>query len=162
MYLRFRCGLVVLDIETFRESMVSEDSTSAAAPEVSSAAVASCSRQQRAAVCSVRHNFQNYMKWNGNTRTILCQSEYERTPPHPKQTHIEKHFCIYGNSLYGPASWKHTKADTSDIPSQQPTENRRTSPPRSMVSEHMPRRPSCVCLPEFSFSRANATGALEA
>ena len=80
--------------------MVSEDSTSTAAPEVSSAAVASCSRQQRAAVCSVRHNFQNYMKWNGNTRTILCQSEYERTPPHPKQTHIEKHFCIYGNSLW--------------------------------------------------------------
>ena len=26
----------------------------------------------------------------------------------------------------------------------------------------MPRRPSCVLLPEFSFSRANAAGALEA
>ena len=56
----------------------------------------------------------------------------------------------------------HTKADLSDMPSQQPTEQPRTSPPRSRVSEHMPQRPSRVCLPECSVSRAMATGAVEA
>ena len=118
-----------------------------------------CFLQQRGAVCGVRHNFQNYMQ---NKITILCQSQQEKNPAASKTHHIKNHFFIYGNSLYGPASWKHTKADTSDIPSQQPTENRRTSPPRSMVSEHMPRRPSCVCLPECAVSRAMATGAPEA
>ena len=49
-----------------------------------------------------------------------------------------------------------------DMPSQQPTEQPRTFPPRSRVSEHMPPRPSCVCLPECSVSRGRATGALEA
>ena len=118
-----------------------------------------CFLQQRGAVCGVRHNFQNYMR---NKITILCQSEHSKIPPHPKHTHIKKQIFVDGNSLYAPASWKHTKADMSYIPSQQPSENRRTSPPRSRVPEHMPRRPSCVCQPEFSVSRAIATGALEA
>ena len=87
-----------------------------------------------------------------------------RTRKYPAacKTHQKKLVFVYGNSLYGPAIWKHTKANISDIPSQQPTENRRTFAPRSRVSEHMPRRPSCVCLPELSVSRAMATGALEA
>ena len=118
-----------------------------------------CFLQQRRAVCGVRHNFQNYMQ---NEITILRQSEQAKIPHHPKHTHIKKRFFVYGVSLYEPASWKHTKADMSDVPSPQPTENRRTSPPRSRVSEHMPRRPSCICLPEFSVSRAIATGALDA
>ena len=55
-----------------------------------------------------------------------------------------------------------TNGDISGMPSMQPTQHPRTSPPGLRVSKHMPRRPSCVCLTEFSFSRANATGALEA
>ena len=107
----------------------------------------------------VRHNLENFMQ---NKTTILCQSEHAKTPPHPKHTHVKEQFFLNGNSLYGPASWKHTNGDMSDMPSQQPTEQPRTSPPRWRVSEHMPRRPSCVCLPECSVSRAMATGALEA
>ena len=136
--------------------MVSENSTCTAAREASYAAAPSCSRET---VCGVRHNLQNYVK---NETTILCQSEHAKIPPHPKHTHIKKQFFNYGNSLYGPASWKHTKSNRSDIPSQLPTEQQRTSPPRSRVSERMPRRHSCVRLPEFSVSRAMATGALEA
>ena len=97
----------------------------------------------------VRHNLENFMQ---NKTTILCQSEHAKIPPHPKHTHIKKQFFNYGNSLYGPASWKHTKSNRSDIPSQLPTEQQRTSPPRSSVSEHMPRCPSCVCPPECSVS----------
>ena len=56
----------------------------------------------------------------------------------------------------------HTKGDTSDISSMQPTEHPRTFPPGSTGSGNMRPYPSCLCLPEFSFSRATATGALEA
>ena len=96
------------------------------------------------------------------TKERLCQSEHEGIPPLPKHTSIKNHFFIYGNSLYGPASWTHTKGDMSDMLSMQPTEHPCTSPPGSTGSEHMRLYPSCACLPEFSFSRANATGALEA
>ena len=48
------------------------------------------------------------------------------------------------------------------MPSMQLTEHPRTSPPGFRVSAHMPLRPSCVYLPDCSFSLANATGALEA
>ena len=113
--------------------------------------------RERAAVCGVRHNSQNFMQWSGNKRTILCQSEHEGIPPRPKNTHIKDNFFIYGNSLYGPASWTHTKGDTSDMPSMQPTEHSRTSPPGSTGSEYMPRHPSCVCLPECSVSREMTT-----
>ena len=142
--------------------MVSEDTTCTAAREVSSAASASCSRQQRPAVCGVRHNCQNFMLGRGNERTILCQSQHERMPPHPKHTHIKKRFFIYGNSLYEPASWIKTKGDPSDMAIVQPTEHPLTSPPGSTGSEHMPLYPSCVRLPESSVSRAMATGALVA
>ena len=68
--------------------MVSEDSTCTAAREVSCAAAA------RAAVCGVRHNSQNVMRWSGNKRTILCQSEHERIPPHPKHTRIKNNLLF--------------------------------------------------------------------
>ena len=145
MYLRFRGCPVMLD-RVFRQRMVSKDSTCTAAREVS------CAVAARAAVCGVRHNSQNFMQWSGNKRTILCQSEHEGIPPRPKNTHIKDNFFIYGNSLYGPASWTHTKGDTSDMPSMQPTEHSRTSPPGSTGSEHIRLYPSCVCLPECSFS----------
>ena len=48
------------------------------------------------------------------------------------------------------------------MPSMQPTEHPRTSPPGSRVSEHMPLYPSCVHLPEWAVSQAIATGDLEA
>ena len=54
------------------------------------------------------------------------------------------------------------KGDMSDMPSVQPTEQPRTSPPGYRGSGHMPRHPSCERLPECSVSQALATGALEA
>ena len=99
----------------------------------------------RAAVCGVRQNFQKFMQWSGSKRTILCQSEHERIPPHPKHTHIKKQFFFNGNSLHGPARWIRTKGDTSDMAIVQPTEHPRTFPPGSRVSEHMPLCPSRVC-----------------
>ena len=59
----------------------------------------------------VRHNLENFMQ---NKTTILCQSEHAKTPPHPKHTHVKEQFFLNGNSLYGPASWKHTNGDMSD------------------------------------------------
>ena len=93
-------------------------------------------------------------------KTILCQLEHAKIPPHPEHTHIRNQ-CLfmeaaYTNLLAG------RQDDMSDMPSQQPTEQPRTSPPGSSVAQHMPRRLSCVCLPECSVSRAMATGALEA
>ena len=48
------------------------------------------------------------------------------------------------------------------MPSMQPTEHPRTSPPGSRVSEHMPLYPFCVHLPEWAVSQSIATGTLEA
>ena len=117
--------------------------------------------REKAAVCDVRYNFHYFMQWSGNKRAVYCQSEHERIPPYPKHTHTESHFLIYGNSLYGHVSWIHTKGDTPDMPSRQPTEHPRASPPRSTGPECTPLYPSCVHLPESSVSRANATGALQ-
>ena len=143
--------------------MISEDSTCNAADEVSSAA-ASCSRLQRGrlAVYGVRHKFQNFMQWSGNKITIWCQSEHERILSHRKPSHLKKNHQIYETSLYGPANRIHTKSATSDMPSMQPTEHPRTSPPGSRVSEHMPLYPSCVHLPEWAVSQSIETDALEA
>ena len=44
-------------------------------------------------------------------------------------------FFMYGNSLYEPASWMHTKGDMSDVPSVKPTEQQRTPSPGSRGSE---------------------------
>ena len=131
-----------------RDSMLSEDVHCTVAREVSSDAAASGSRQQKAAVCGVRHNFQNYTQYGAETKERFCANQNEILPPHPIHTHIKRHFFIYGNSLlvYGPASWTHTKGDTLDIAIVQPAKHPRTSPPGSRVSEHMPLYPSCVRL----------------
>ena len=60
--------------------------------------------------------------WSGNTTTILCQSENERIPSHPKHTHIKKK-KKNGNSLHGHVSWTHTKGNTSDIAIVQPAKH---------------------------------------
>ena len=141
--------------------MVSQDSTCTAAREASSAA-ASYSRDQRAAACGVRHNFQTDIHFSGNKITILCQSEHRKIPPHPKDPRLKKHFFSSRNPMYLVAAAIKTNGYTSDMPSMQPTEHPRTSPPGLTGSEHMPLYPSRVRLPESSVSRANATGALEA
>ena len=142
---------------------ISEDSTCTVAREVSSADCAFCCRYQResgGARCAAQ--LSKFHAIERKQKNDLCQSEPERIPPHPKHTHIKKQVFIYVNSLYGPASWIHTKGDTSEMPSTQRTEHPRTSPPGSNGSEHMPLYPSCVRLLESSASRAMATCALEA
>ena len=130
--------------------MVSQDSTCTAAREASSAAAASYSREQRAAACGVRHNVQTGIKWSGNQITISCQAEHQKIPPLPKHPLLKKHFFIYRNPMYPVATAINMNGDTLDMPNMQPTEHPRTSPPGFWVSEHMPRRPSCVCLPGCS------------
>ena len=143
--------------------MISQYSTRSAAREASSAAAASYSREQRAAACGVRHNVQTGIKWNGNEITISCQSEHQKNSPHPKHPRLKKHFFSSRNPMYLVACCdKHKWRYLWHMPSTQPTELPRTSPPGLRVSAHMPRRPYCICLPDCSFSRANATGALEA
>ena len=142
--------------------MISQDSTCTASHETSSAAAASYSRERRAAACGVRHNVQTVIKRSGNKITISCQSEHQKISPHPKHPRLTKHCFSSRNPIKLVACCDKHKCDISGMPSMQPTQHPRTSPPGLRVSEHMPRRPSCVCLPEFSFSRANATGALEA
>ena len=141
--------------------MVSQDSTCTAAREASSAA-ASYSRDQRAAACGVRHNFQTDIHFSGNKITILCQSEHRKIPPHPKDPRLKKHFFSSRNPMYLLADMINAEGGISGTPSMQPTEQICTSPRGLRVSEHVPLYPSCVRQPECSFSQANATGALEA
>ena len=68
-----------------------------------------CFLQQRAAVCSVRHSFQNYVQWNGNKITILCQSEHQKIPPHPKRPRLKNHVFSSRNPMYLPAATINTK-----------------------------------------------------
>ena len=122
--------------------------------------LAADSTERRCTACGI--TFKITCNMGRKQNNDFCSSEHERTPPHPTHTHIKKHFFIYGNSLYGPGSWTHTKGDPSDMAIVQPAEHPRTSPPGSRVSEHMPLYPLCVRLPECSDSQAMATGALEA
>ena len=82
--------------------------------------------------------------------------------PHLKHPRLKKHLFSSRNPMYLIAATINTKGGISGMPSMQPTEQICTSPPGLRVSEHMPRRPSCVCVPKRSVSRAIATGALEA
>ena len=92
-----------------------------------------------------------------HTPTVHTKSRRTQST-HP----LKKHFFSYRNPMDLPAARMNTKNAVSDMPTISPTEHPRTSPPGSRVSEHMPLYPSCVCLPECSFSQAMATGALEA
>ena len=83
---------------------------------------------------------------------------YCEIPPHPKHTRLKIHFFSSGNSFCTSKAAASPKGKTSDMPSVQPTEQPRTSPPGSWGSEHMPLYPPCVRLPECSVSRVMATG----
>ena len=73
--------------------MVSQDSTCTAARDEFSAA-ASYSREQKAAACCVRHNFQSDIEWIGNKMTILCQSEHQKTPANPKHPRLKNMYIV--------------------------------------------------------------------
>ena len=106
----------------------------------------------------------------GKTSKITCNMERDRfffvpfrtrkNPAASKSHPRKKTYLHNGNSLHAPASWTHTKRDTSDI--MQPTEHPRTSPPGSRESEHMPLYPFCLCLQESEISQAIAAGVLQA
>ena len=148
MYLWFRGCPVVLDIE-FSVSAWDQKTRRALYCCARGVFCCCCFWQQTAKIGGVRcaaSLSKLHAIGSGNKITFLCQSEHEIIPPHPTHTHIKKHFFIYGNSLYGPASWTHTKGGTSDIAIVQPAEHPRTSPPGSRVSEHMPLYPPCVRL----------------
>ena len=52
-------------------------------------------------------------------------------PPHPKHTRLKRHFFSSGNLSMDLPAAMNTKGDMSDMPSVQPTEQPRTSPPGS-------------------------------
>ena len=81
---------------------------------------------------------------------------------HTKHPRLKKHFFSSRNPMYLIAAAINTEGDISGMPSMQPTEHPRTSPPGSRVSEHMPLYPFCVHLPEWAVSQSIATGTLEA
>ena len=109
----------------------------------------------------MRHTFQTDIQWSGSKIRILCQSEHQKIPLHPKHPRLKKHFFSPRNLMFLPAATINTKY-TSDMAIVQPTEHPRTSPPGSRVSEHMPLYPFCVHLPEWAVSQSIATGTLEA
>ena len=105
--------------------------------------LAADSRERRCAVCGITFKITCNMKRKQNKH--LCQSEHEIISPHPKHTHTKKQFFIYGNFLYGPASWTHTKGDVGD--GDCATRRTPTHLPAGIeLSEHMPLYPSCVRL----------------
>ena len=77
-------------------------------------------------------------------------------PAAPKTHPLANAFFSSGNSLRTFKAATARKGDMSDMTIVQPTEQPRTSPPGSRGSEHMPRHPSCGCLPECTVSRAMA------
>ena len=117
------------------------------------AAVASCERRAglTRTSCSFKNESDTYRRTKKTRNSVAS-----KTPP------LEKHFFSSKNPMYLLAASINTKGDISGMPSMQLTEQISTSPAGLRVSEHMPRRPSCVCLLECSFSRANLAGAPEA
>ena len=99
--------------------------------------------------------------WSGIVFFFFFVPFRTRKNPAASKSHPRKKTYLHnGNSLHAPASWTHTKRDTSDI--MQPTEHPRTSPPGSRESEHMPLYPFCLCLQESEISQAIAAGVLQA
>ena len=129
--------------------MVSEDSTCTAAREASSAA-ASHSSEQRAAACGVRHNVQTDIQWSGNKMMILCQSEHQKIPMHPKHPRLKKKIFSSRNPLYLLAASINTRrCDISGMLSMHPTERPRTSPPGSTGGHN-----TCLCIPHAYVCRS--------
>ena len=143
--------------------MISEDSTCTVllrARCLLMLLLAADSKERWCAVCGITSKITCNMELKQKNDVVPIRT---RNNPAAFKTHPhQKSFCMYGNSLYGTASWTHTTGDISGMPSMQPTEHPRTSPPGSRVSEHIPLYPSCVHLPEWAVSQAIATGALEA
>ena len=102
MYLRTRVSPVVLDIELSVSAWYQKNRRVLLRATSSAAAAASCSREQRAAVCGVRHSFQNYIQRSGNKIAILCQSEHQKIAPHTKHPGLKKLFFFFWRS-YVPA-----------------------------------------------------------
>ena len=101
-----------------------------------------------AAACGVQHNVQTDIHLSGKKMAILCQSEHQKIAPHPKHPRLKNIFFSSRNPMSLLAAAINTEGDTSGMPSMQPTEHPRTSPPGSRVSEHMPLYLSGVHLPE--------------
>ena len=80
--------------------MVSEDSTCTAAREVSSATAASCSRQLRAAVCGVRHNFQNHMQYGAETTERFCVNQNTKESRRIQNTPTSKSILLFMKTTY--------------------------------------------------------------
>ena len=87
------------------------------------------SEERRLAVYLVRHNVQTGIRWSGNKKTISCQSEHQNNSPHPKHPRLKKHFFSSRNPRKLVARCDKHKCDTSGMPSMQPTQHPRTSPP---------------------------------
>ena len=82
MYLRFRGCPVVLDIELSVSAWYHKTRrVLLRARRLLLLLLTAESREQRRAVCGVRHNFQTDIQWSGNKITILCQSEHQKFRP---------------------------------------------------------------------------------
>ena len=80
-------------------------------------------------------------------RSCLSDIKKREIPPHPKHLSFKKHCFSYRNPMHLRAAAINTNGDISGMPSMQPTEHPRTSPPESRVPEHMPLYPPYVRLP---------------
>ena len=122
-----------------RERMVSEDSTRTvllrARRLLMLLLLAADGKERQCAVCGT--TFKITCSMERKQKNDLVPTRTQKNPAASKHTHIKKTFFIYGNSLHGPASWTHTKDDTSEVAIVQPVEHQRTFPPGSRVSEYM-------------------------
>ena len=167
LYLRFRGCPVVLDIELFRDRMVSKDSTCTAARVF----CCCCFLEQPAAACGINFKIAcNGVKQINDFGAIRTPENDDFSRPttaklpemaksHLKHTRLKMQFFTSGNTVCTSKAAAARKGNTSDMPSVQPTEQSRTSPPGSRGSEHIPRQPSCGRLPECSVSPAMTAGA---
>ena len=104
----------------------------------------------------------HYLQQAVCVRRTKIKTRNEIYPAAPKTHPPQNLIYSSGTPLWTFNAAATPKGNISDMPSAQPTEQPRTSPPGSRRSEHMPRHPYCGRLPECSVSRAMATGALEA
>ena len=70
------------------------------AREVSSDAAASGGRQQRAAVCGVRHNFQNHMQYGAETTERFCVNQNTKESRRIQNTPTSKSILLFMKTTY--------------------------------------------------------------